>query len=393
VWNVGKINTTLLISLPVVAVLAACAAVAPAPQAAPQAVVETQPTAVAPAATEAPPAAAPAATEAPAAPAATEAPAPAGERASLVVAYNSPEKWANWGEVLKSFSAKTGLQAPSDPKNSGQTLAALKAEAAAPQADTAYFGIVFGIQAGDAGLLEAYQPPGFDEIPAGLKDPEGRWMTIHQGTVAFLVNTKVLGDTPVPQCWADLLKPEYKDKVGFLDPTQAAIGYSVSTAANLALGGTLDNWDPGIQYLAQLKANGLQLPAQTATALVQQGEIPILIDADFNGYQLKNNNDAPVEVVIPCEGSLAIPYVIGLVKGAPNPEGGKKLIDFVLSDEGQAMFAKSYLRPVRQVAVDPTIAEKVLPPSAYEKVIVPDFAQMRAAQEKFNERWKAEVVQ
>ncbi|MFS8856557.1 extracellular solute-binding protein [Synechococcus sp. H55.7] len=318
--------------------------------------------------------------------------APTGGRAALVVAYNSPEKWANWGEVLKTFSAKTGLQAPSDPKNSGQTLAALKAEAAAPQADTAYFGIVFGIQAAEAGLLEPYKPAGFAEIPAGLKDPEGRWMTIHQGAVAFLVNTKVLGNTPMPQCWADLTKNEYKGKVGFLDPTQAAIGYSVATAANLALGGTLENWDPGIQYLAQLKANDLQLPAQTATALVQQGEIPILIDADFNGYQLKNNENAPVEVVIPCEGSLAIPYVIGLVKGAPNPQGGKQLIDFTLSNEGQALFAKSYLRPVRQVSVDPGIAAKMLPDSAYAKVTVPDFAQMRAVQEQFNERWKAEVM-
>ncbi len=369
-------NATLLSGLSAIALLmASCATAMPAPPAAQQ-----------PQATAAPPAA-PAATEAPA-PA-----APAGDRASLVVAYNSPEKWANWGGVLKAFSAKTGLQAPSDPKNSGQTLAALKAEAAAPQADTAYFGIVFGIQAGDADLLAPYKPAGFDEIPAGLKDPEGRWMTIHQGTVAFLVNTKVLGDTPVPQCWADLLKPEYKDKVGFLDPMQAAIGYSVATAANLALGGTLDNWDPGIQYLAQLKANGLQLPAQTATALVQQGEIPILIDADFNGYQLKNNNDAPVEVVIPCEGSIAIPYVIGLVKGAPNPEGGKKLLDFVLSDEGQALFAQSYLRPIRQIAMDPKLAEGMLPASAYEKVMVPDYAKMRAVQEQFNERWKAEVVQ
>lgn len=384
-----KTKVTLLTSMPVMALLlAACATaaqpLAPAPTAMPQ-----SGNAAAPMATAAPQ------SESAAAPAATEAPpsAPATGRAALVVAYNSPEKWANWGEVLKAFSAKTGLQAPSDPKNSGQTLAALKAEAAAPQADTAYFGIVFGIQAGDADLLEPYQPAGFDEIPDGLKDPQGRWMTIHQGTVAFLVNTKVLGDTPIPQCWADLLKPEYKDKVGFLDPTQAAIGYSVSTAVNLALGGTLDNWDPGIQYLAQLKANGLQLPAQTATALVQQGEIPILIDADFNGYQLKNNNDAPVEVVIPCEGSLAIPYVIGLVKGAPNAEGGKKLIDFALSDEGQAMFAQSYLRPVRSVAVDPAIADKMLPASAYEKVIVPDFAKMRAVQEQFNERWKAEVIQ
>jgi putative spermidine/putrescine transport system substrate-binding protein len=368
-----KVSKFLLTSLPVV-LLAACATAAPQPAAQAPSAATNQ--------------------EAPTPTAAAPAPAaPADGRASLVVPYNSPEKWANWGGVLKAFTAKTGLQAPSDPKNSGQTLAALKAEAAAPQADTAYFGIVFGIQAADAGLLEPYRPAGFDEIPEGLKDPEGRWMTIHQGTVAFLVNTKVLGNTPMPQCWADLTKEEYKGKIGFLDPTQAAIGYSVSTAANLALGGTLDNWDPGIKYLAQLKANGLQLPAQTATALVQQGEIPILIDADFNGYQLKNNNDAPVEVVIPCEGSIAIPYVIGLVKGAPNAEGGKKLLDFVLSDEGQALFAESYLRPIRQVTVDPSIAQKVLPPSAYEKVIVPDYAKMRAVQEQFNERWKAEVIQ
>ncbi|MDW8395405.1 MAG: extracellular solute-binding protein, partial [Anaerolineae bacterium] len=314
-------------------------------------------------------------------------------RAGLVVAYNSPEKWANWGGVLKAFTAKTGLQAPNDPKNSGQTLAALKAEAAAPQADTAYFGIVTGIQAGNEGLLEGYKPAGFDEIPEGLKHPDGLWFTIHQGTVAFIVNTKVLGDVPVPKCWKDLTKPEYANKVGFLDPTQAAIGYSVATAVNLALGGTLDNWDKGIEYLKQLKANGLQLPAQTATALVQQGEIPILIDADFNGYQIKNNEGAPVEVVIPCEGSISIPYVIGLVKGAPNAEGGKKLLDFVLSDEGQALFAQSYLRPIRNVKVDPKIAEGMLPASAYEKVVVPDYAKMSEVRPQFLERWKNEVIQ
>jgi putative spermidine/putrescine transport system substrate-binding protein len=53
-------------------------------------------------------------------------------QAQLVVAYNSPEQWANWGAVLRAFSEQTGISAPSDPKNSGQTLAALEAEAAAP---------------------------------------------------------------------------------------------------------------------------------------------------------------------------------------------------------------------------------------------------------------------
>jgi putative spermidine/putrescine transport system substrate-binding protein len=41
----------------------------------------------------------------------------------------------------------------------------------------------------------------------------------------------------VPQCWEDLASEEYAGMVGFLDPTQAAVGYSVATAANLALGG------------------------------------------------------------------------------------------------------------------------------------------------------------
>lgn len=331
---------------------------------------------------------------APAAEGAAPAPAAASaETSNVVIAYNSPEQWANWGAVLRAFTEETGIQAPSDPKNSGQTLAALQAEAANPQADTAYFGIVFGIQAAQEGLLEAYQPAGFDQIPPALKHPEGLWFTIHQGTVAFLVNTDELGGAPVPQCWADLLGEEYAGKVGFLDPTQAAVGYSVATAANLALGGSLDNWDPAIEYFAQLYDNGLILPAQTATAMVQQGEIPILVDADFNGYKLRHIDEAPVEVVIPCEGTLAIPYVISLVKDAPHPDAGKALLDFVLSEAGQRLFAESYLRPVLEVEVAPEIAEAMLPASEYERVVAPDFAQMRAVQQDFIARWEAEVIQ
>jgi putative spermidine/putrescine transport system substrate-binding protein len=127
--------------------------------------------------------------------------------------------------------------------------------------------------------------------------------------------------------------------------------------------------------------------------MVQQGEIPILIDADFNGYKLRNIDEAPVEVVIPCEGTIAIPYVMSLVKDAPRPEAGQALMDFVLSDEGQQLFAESYLRPIRSVEIAPEIAEGMLPDSEYERVINPDFAQMREVQEDFTARWQAEVMQ
>jgi putative spermidine/putrescine transport system substrate-binding protein len=314
------------------------------------------------------------------------------EEDPIVIPYNAPEQWANWGGVLEAFTEATGIEAPTDPKNSGQTLAALQAEAENPQADTAYYGIVFGLQAQELGVVEAYQPPGFEEIPDELKDPEGYWFAVHQGAIAFLVNTEELGDIPVPQCWADLLQPEYAGLVGFLDPTQAAVGYSVVTAANLALGGSFEDWTPAVEYFSALYDNDLSLPAQTATALVQQGEIPILIDADFNGYQLANVEEAPIQVVIPCEGSLAIPYVMSLVANAPHPENARRLLDFALSDEGQALFAQSYLRPIRAVEVDEAITEALLPDEEYERVIVPDFAAMQAAQEALIERWTDEVV-
>lgn len=309
-----------------------------------------------------------------------------------VVVYNSPPEWANWGDMLKKFQAKTGIQAPPDNKNSGQTITALLAEGTKPGADAAYLGITFGYEAVNKGVLASYEPPGFEQIPSDLKDPQGRWFTVHYGAIAFIVNTDALGNTPVPKSWADLLKPEYKGKIGFLDPTSAAVGYSVAVAANLAMGGTLDNWDPGFAYFKKLEAQGVQHPKQTATAQVIKGEIPILIDADFNGYRPKIKDGAPLQVVIPAEGSLKIPYVIGLVKNAPHPDAAKKLLDFVLSDEGQKIWAAGFVQPIRPGLIPPEIAAQMLPPSEYERAKTVDYQKMQQVQQAFASRWQAEIA-
>lgn len=308
----------------------------------------------------------------------------------IVISYNSPTEWANWGAVLEAFTDATGVEAPSDPKNSGQSIAALEAEAAAPAADTVYYGIVFGYQAQEKGLVQGYRPAGFDDIPDALKDPEGEWFAVHQGAIAFLVNTDELGDLPVPTTWSDLTDPMYAGMVGYLDPTQAAVGYSVLTAANLALGGTLDDFGPGLAWAQEMKDNGVVNPVQTATASVQQGEIPILIDADFNGHKLTAAGD-PVEVVYPEDGSLAIPYTMSLVAGAPHEAGGKALLDYVLSDEAQMLFAQSFLKPIRDVEIDPQIAA-VFPDDYDELVATPDFQRMQQVQEDVVGQYQAEIL-
>ena len=307
------------------------------------------------------------------------------------ICYNCPPEWADWGTELKAIQAKLGIMVPEDNKNSGQSLAALIAEKANPVADVTYLGGQFGILARNADVIAPYKPEGWDDIPAGLKDSDGYWFTIHSGTLGLFVNTKALGGKPVPKSWADLLKPEYKGMVGYLDPTSAAVGYIGVVAVNQSLGGTFQNFDPAIRYFKELQKNQPIVPKQTSYARVLSGEIPILFDYDFNAYRGKYADKAPVEFVIPAEGTVVVPYVMALVKNGPNAANGKKVLDFVLSDDGQRIWANAFMRPVRASAMSADAAAKFLPAAEYGRAKPVDLGAMADAQKALVERYQREV--
>ena len=153
---------------------------------------------------------------------------------------------------------------------------------------------------------EPYKPANWDQVPAGLKDADGYWTTIHSGTLGLFVNKDALGGKPVPACWKDLLKPDYKGMVGYLDPSSAAVGYVGAVAINLALGGSASNFDPAISFFKDLRKNEPIVPKQTSYARVVSGEMPILFDYDFNAYRAKYTEKGNFEFVIPCEGTRGV---------------------------------------------------------------------------------------
>jgi hypothetical protein len=112
--------------------------------------------------------------------------------AQTALCYNCPPEWADWGSQLRAIKAKTGITVPPDNKNSGQSLAQLVAEKASPVADVTYLGVTFGIQARKEGVVTPYKPATWNDIPNGLKDPDGNWFTIHSGTLGFMVNVDAL---------------------------------------------------------------------------------------------------------------------------------------------------------------------------------------------------------
>jgi putative spermidine/putrescine transport system substrate-binding protein len=307
------------------------------------------------------------------------------------ICYNCPPEWADWGGMLKLIGQKLSITVPPDNKNSGQSLAALIAEKANPVADVVYLGGQVGPQAREAGVLAPYKAARFNDIPASLKDPDGYWFTIHSGTLGLFINKAALRGKPVPQSWKDLLKPDYKGLVGYLNPASAAVGQVGVVAVNLALGGSYENLDAGIAYFKQLQANQPIVPTQTAYARVLSGEIPILFDYDFNAYRGKYTDKAPIEFVIPQEGTQQLPYVMGLVAKGPNPEQGRKMLDFILSDDGQRHWANAYLRPVFPAAMSAEVKSKFLPDADYARGKPLDVFKLAAAAKTIGERYQKEV--
>ncbi|MET0950611.1 MAG: ABC transporter substrate-binding protein, partial [Pseudomonas sp.] len=133
------------------------------------------------------------------------------------------------------------------------------------------------------------------------------------------------------------------------------------------------------------------VPKQTAYARVLSGELPILVDYDFNAYRARYKDKANVAFVIPQEGSISVPYVMSIVDNAPHRANAEKVLDFTLSDQGQALWAKAYLRPVRDVKIPADVAAQFLPDNDYARAGVVNYEHMAAVQEAFAARYLSEV--
>lgn len=267
---------------------------------------------------------------------------------TLLIQYDNQPNYANWGGIVGYFEKQYGVKVPPDMKGSGPTLAALLKEREATPASVAYYNALVGAVAGQKGVHQPYKPIGWEKIPADCKDPEGLWFCVHEATMAFIVNTKALekAGAPVPKSWRELLDPKYKGLVGYDDPTIHGTAWEVTFAANLAMGGDTKNLRPGIDYLKKLHPNIVSYSRETSYNAALRGEIAVWLHADGSGYKMKHVDGGPVEVVIPEDGTGAVPLNVGLVKWAKHPKLAQAYLDWLVSPEAQGIWADSFWKPI-----------------------------------------------
>jgi putative spermidine/putrescine transport system substrate-binding protein len=336
----------------------------------------------APAPTPAPTAAPP--TKAPEAPkpttAPTTAPAPAGPSQAMldaakkegqVISYGMSDDWVNLENIWKAIEKKYSIKHTDTDMTSAEQITKLLAEKNAPVMDVADIGYDFLGKLLENNLAMSYQNANWDKIPAEFKDPGGRWAVAYWGAISFLVNTDVIKNPP--QTWADLLKPEYKDKVCSRDPAVSTYATGSVLAAAYANGGGEDNVKPGLDWFKQLRDSGnLRAGVVLNVAAVQKGECPISLVYDFDGFAKRDATKLPLQVIIPKDGTVGMLFAEYINAVAPHPNAAKLTQDFLFSDEGQIMFAQGYAHPGRKdVKLPDDVAKKMLPESAYGKLYFP----------------------
>ncbi|UFJ41843.1 ABC transporter substrate-binding protein [Brevibacillus humidisoli] len=195
-----------------------------------------------------------------------------------------------------------------------------------------------------------------------------------------------------PESWNDLWSPEAKGKVALMSQWIPDI---LLTAK--ATGASYENMEPVWEAFKEVTPSVAQYYSSFSApeSLFGTGEVAMAAWFDGRAYALKNAAK-PVDFTIPKEGGVLIRSGMGVLKDSENKELAKKLIDFCMTPEVQAGFAKElYYGPTNTtVELDQSLQEIVVyGKEKVEALITPDWNEILPKREEWLTKWTEATTQ
>src|SRR5215204_517019 len=246
--------------------------------------------------------------------------------------------------VLRAYEQKAGVKvnAVYDTEETKSTGLAnrLLAEKNNPQADVFWSNEpVRTLVLKKRGVLGLYKSPSAVGIPDVFKDPEGFWTGFSARSRVIVYNTKLVKPEEAPNSVLDLTDPKWKGQVALADPRFGTTSFHVA-----ALYSELGD-ERAEEFFRKLKANDVRVVSSNSVVrdMVARGEVKVgLTDTDDANVALEDKQ--PVAMVFPDRDGMGVPVMpnmVSLIAGAPHPEAGQKLIDYLLSSGVERMLAQS----------------------------------------------------
>ncbi len=257
--------------------------------------------------------------------------------------------------------------------------------------------VVFGVdnsfasRALDAGVLQPYASPAANSGAQKYSvDPEKRLTAVDYGDVCVNVDhawfaAKKLAE---PHTYEDLAAPQYKDLlvVPSAATSSPGLAFLLGTIAHFGEQG----WQ---QYWTALKNNGVKVTAGWEDAYSVdfsgssgKGARPLVLSyASSPPFEMADGaTEAPTGALL--DTCFRQVEYAGVLAGAANPDGAKKVVDFMLSKDFQAALPEQmYVYPVDTATKLPASWQKYAPAASRPATMDP--ATITAGREKWIGAW------
>ncbi|MEO6063119.1 MAG: extracellular solute-binding protein [Thermoflexales bacterium] len=217
---------------------------------------------------------------------------------------------------------------------------ALIEERANPQADLFITTEVFTVQSlAQQGVFKSYRPAGADRLPAGSIGPDNSWVGLSRRARVIMYNTDLVANAELPKSIFDLTDPKWKGKIAAAGSTNGSTQAQIATMRQLLGDTETEKWLRGLLANKVIFFGG----HTDVRKAVGTGEFALGLVNHYY-YHLQVAEGSKVGIIYPDQGEGQVGVITnataaGVVKGAPNAEAAQALMDFLVSEQGQNLFA------------------------------------------------------
>jgi iron(III) transport system substrate-binding protein len=271
-------------------------------------------------------------------------------RAPLVVYCAHDAVYAE--SVLRRFEKESGIplaiRFDSEATKSLGLVEQLLREKEAPRCDVFWNNQALGTQRlKEAGVLEPYKGPGYDRIPAAFKDPEGCWTGFGARLRVYIINTEKM---PATETAVEEKLSGDLSRVAMAKPL-----YGTTFVHYSAIWKMLGEKELKRMHADWRARNVVETVGNAQNKnLVAEGVCDLGWTDTDDFFEAKDKGE-PVEMLpIRIAGGRTIcsPNTVALIKGSGRAEDGRRLVEYLLSEESEVEMANASSRQVPLGPVD-----------------------------------------
>ena len=244
--------------------------------------------------------------------------------------------------VIDAFKAKyPDVQVLLKAGSNSELANALIEEQANPQADVFITTELFTVQSlAQEGVFHFYQPVGADQLPAEFRGGDNLWTGLTRRARVIIYNADLVSEDELPTSIFDLTDPKWKGQIAAAGSTNGSMQAQIAAMRQLIGEEETEAWLNGL-IANEVTFFGGHTDVRKA---VGAGEFKLGLVNHYY-YYLQKAEGSNVGIIFPDQGDGQIGLITNataaaVVNGASHQPAAQAFMDFLVSPEGQKLFAE-----------------------------------------------------